>query len=135
MFTRTNADEATPSEVSDVQTDDGMQTVVSEECPDTPALGAIDGLNPFSPAGSESEFSKIPDIGRWRYAGSDGSETMARMTEDDSHIPPYPAKAVKREVKTKQEDAEPTFATHKLKRSGETTPETGLGKGAAAPVF
>ena len=47
MFTQTNADDAMHSAVSDVLTDDGMQTVASEECPWAPALSDIAGLNPF----------------------------------------------------------------------------------------
>ena len=118
ISTRANVDEAMPSAVYDLQTADGMQTVASEDCPDTPVLNDIAGLNPFPPAGSESACSKIPDIGRWHSAGSDGSETMARMAEDESYSPPYPANMVKREAKTKEECAEPTFATHKLNLGG-----------------
>ena len=55
------------------------------------------------------------------------------MAEDESYRPPYPAKAAKREVETKEEEPEPIFATHKLNRSGHTPPETGLGQGAGGP--
>ena len=46
------------------------------------------------------------------------------MADDESYIPPYPARAVRREVTVKEEEAEPIFATHKRPRSWQLPYET-----------
>ena len=95
-----------------------LRTAVSEEHPRTPALEEIAGLNPFSSGGSESECSALTGVGATYEEASYDAEDRGRMTDDESYSPPYPAKAVKREAKVKDEEAEPIFATHKLNRPG-----------------
>ena len=46
------------------------------------------------------------------------AEERSRTTDGESYIPSYQAKAIKREVKVKDEEAGPIFATHKLNRPG-----------------
>ena len=98
--------------------------------PTTPALGDIAGLNPFS-ADSDSELPGVtmtqaemsPESCMSRLTGmslikeeemSFSSFDPARLTDEESPKP-SPSKATKREVKTKEEEAEPIFATVKLR--------------------
>ena len=50
------------------------------------------------------------------------------MKDDESYRPPRPAKATKLEVRAKDEEAEPIFATHKRNRSGKLPSETRSGQ-------
>ena len=129
-----NQDEAMDGDQSMYTAQSGglMQTPLSDfedHWPMTPVLSDIAGLNPFSadsyserPGVTMTQEEMSPESCVSRLAGmslikeeekSFSPFDKARLTDEESHKPP-PSKATKREAKTKEEEAEPIFATSKL---------------------
>ena len=100
-----------------------------DQYPKTPRLRDIAGLNPFSPD-SDSELTGVsmiqeeipPSSCASRLTGmNDVKEDVSissfdngRLADDEITSPP-PSRAAKMEVKTKQEESEPIFATFKVR--------------------
>ena len=127
----TNAPSAGDNDMCDVQSgvssEHAMYTPESK-APPTPTLGEIAGANPFSSAGSESACSSALGHVEAELRSSEEAESRARMADGESYCPPNPPKAPMREVKTKSEEAEPTFATQTtVQSSRQRRQETGGG--------